>query len=151
MIKNNFRILKKNKCKSSDHRKSPCKVSKGLAKNCGRSWGDKVPTKNPDPRTTHHALRKAENNVPPLFFEKAGDKNLTHPSCTCCKHSRHCLTICKSSRMPGTGSYPAPSPEYHVLNNEITDNNQWLSVWNQTCLLPQVLIVMYTYQPAFTL
>ena len=26
------------------------------------------------PRTTHHAPRKTKNSVPPLFFEKAGDK-----------------------------------------------------------------------------
>ena len=31
--------------------------------------GDKVPTKN-----MHHAPWKAENSVPALFFEKAGDK-----------------------------------------------------------------------------
>ena len=30
--------------------------------------------RNHAPRATHHAPRKAENSVPPLFFEKAGDK-----------------------------------------------------------------------------
>ena len=37
VVKNYFRILKKSTCIFSGHPKSPCKVSKGSAKNCGRS------------------------------------------------------------------------------------------------------------------
>ena len=34
-----------------------------------------VPTTNSEPRTTKYAPWKAENYVPSVFFEKAGDKN----------------------------------------------------------------------------
>lgn len=34
-----------------------------------------IEIRNYAPRITHHAPRKGENNVPPLFFEKAGDEN----------------------------------------------------------------------------
>ena len=34
-------------------------------------------TTHHEPRTTHHAPRKANNSVPPLFFEKAEDNNKT--------------------------------------------------------------------------
>ena len=37
VVKNYFRILKKSTCISSGYPKSPCKVSKGSDKNCGRS------------------------------------------------------------------------------------------------------------------
>ena len=30
--------------------------------------------RNHAPHATHHAPRKTKNSVPPLFFEKAGDK-----------------------------------------------------------------------------
>ena len=39
-----FQDSEKTTCTSSGHPESPCKVSKGSAKNCGRSKGDKVPT-----------------------------------------------------------------------------------------------------------
>ena len=54
--------------------KSTCKVSKGSDKNCGRSKGDKIPTKNSKPRTTHHAKPKTVSL--PFFFENAGDKKI---------------------------------------------------------------------------
>ena len=37
VVKNYFRILKNSTCISSGHPKSPCKVSKGSDKNCGKS------------------------------------------------------------------------------------------------------------------
>ena len=69
----------KSSCIFLDHPKSRCKISKGSALNCRRSCLDKVhvPTTNPEPGITYHAPRKAENNVPPLFFEKAGDNYRT--------------------------------------------------------------------------
>ena len=41
--------------------------------------GTKYPlkTRNHAPRATRHAPRKTKNSVPPLFFEKAGDKKIT--------------------------------------------------------------------------
>ena len=77
MIKNNFRILKKPHANLQTIAKAPVKFQKDWPKTVGGVEGTKYLLKNPEPRTTHYALRKAENNVPPLFFEKAGDNDLS--------------------------------------------------------------------------
>ena len=69
MIKNNFRILKKTHANLQTIAKAPVKFQKDWPKTVGGVEGTRYLLK-----IRHYALRKAENNVPPLFFEKAGDK-----------------------------------------------------------------------------
>ena len=86
MIKNNFRILKKPHANLQTIAKAPVKFQKDWPKTVGGVEGTRylLKIRNHAPRTTHYALRtthyalrKAENNVPPLFFEKAGDNKMT--------------------------------------------------------------------------
>ena len=79
MIKNNFRILKKTHANLQTIAKAPVKFQKDWPKTVGGVEGTRylLKIRNHAPRTTYHALRKAENSVPPLFFEKAGDNNPT--------------------------------------------------------------------------
>ena len=112
MIKYNFRILKKPHANFQTIAKAPVKFQKDWPKTVGGVEGTRylLKIRNHAPRSTHHALRKAENSVPLLFFEKAGD-NYHFASwtfvlqCTCirnnaktsfcrnntrsCKHSLH--------------------------------------------------------------
>ena len=69
-------ILKKAHANLQTIAKAPVKFQKDWPKPVGGVEGTRylLKIRNHAPRTTHHALRKAENNVPPLFFEKAGDK-----------------------------------------------------------------------------
>ena len=85
MIKNNFRILKKTHANFQTIAKAPVKFQKDWPKSVGGVEGTRylLKIRNHAPRithyalrTTHYALRKAENNVPPLFFEKAGDNDI---------------------------------------------------------------------------
>ena len=96
MIKNNFRILKKPLANLQTIAKAPVKFQKDWPKTVGGVEGTryllKSGTTHHAPRTTHYALRKAENNVPPLFFEKAGDNKV-------------CLQI-KKWRFQNTESWP---------------------------------------------
>ena len=78
MIKNNFRILKKTHANLQTIAKAPVKFQKDWPKTVGGVEGTRYLLK-----IRNHALRKAENNVPPLFFEKAGDKNLLLLSYKC--------------------------------------------------------------------
>ena len=75
MIKNNFRILKKPHANLQTIAKALVKFQKDWPKTVGGVEGTRylLKIRNHAPRITHYALRKAENNVPPLFFEKAGD------------------------------------------------------------------------------
>ena len=91
MIKNYFRILKKPHAYLQTILKTPVKFQKDRTETVGGVKGTKYPLKTRNhaprttrhapratrhaPRTTHHAPRKTKNSVPPLFFEKAGDKN----------------------------------------------------------------------------
>ena len=68
MIKNNFRILKKPHANLQTIAKAPVKFQKDWPKTVGGVEGTRYLLK-----IRHHALRNAENSVPPLFFEKAGD------------------------------------------------------------------------------
>ena len=69
VIKNNFRILKKPHANLQTIAKAPVKFQKDWPKTVGGVEGTRYLLK-----IWNHAPRKAENNVPPLFFEKAGDK-----------------------------------------------------------------------------
>ena len=51
--------------------KAPVKFQKDWPKTVGGVEGTRYLLK-----IRHHAPRKAENNFPPLFFEKAGDKKI---------------------------------------------------------------------------
>ena len=77
MIKNNFRILKKPHAYLQTILKAPVKFQKDRTKTVGGVKGTRYLLKiwNQAPCATHHAPRKAKNSVPPLFFQKAGDKN----------------------------------------------------------------------------
>ena len=68
MIKNNFRILKKPHANLQTIAKAPVKFQKDWPKTVGGVEGTRYLLK-----IRNHAPRKAENSVPPLFFEKAGD------------------------------------------------------------------------------
>ena len=83
MIKNYFRILKKPHAYLQTILKTPVKFQKDRTETVGGVKGTKYPLKTRNhapratrhaPRATHHAPRKTKNSVPPLFFEKAGDK-----------------------------------------------------------------------------
>ena len=96
MIKNNFRILKIPHANLQTIAKDPVKFQKDWPKTVGGVEGTRylLKIRNHAPRTTHHALRtthyalrKAENNVPPLFFEKAGDKKPVHAMSLKQRHS----------------------------------------------------------------
>ena len=85
MIKNYFRILKKPHAYLQTILKTPVKFQKDRTETVGGVKGTKYPLKTRNhaprttrhaPRTTHHAPRKTKNSVPPLFFEKAGDKKI---------------------------------------------------------------------------
>ena len=101
MIKNYFRILKKPHAYLHTILKTPVKFQKDWTETVGGVKGTKYPLKTRNhaprtthhaprtthhaprttrhaPRTTHHAPRKTKNSVPPLFFEKAGDKKKSH-------------------------------------------------------------------------
>ena len=69
MIKNYFRILKKPHAYLQTILKTPVKFQKDRTETVGGVKGTKYPLK-----TRNHAPRKTKNSVPPLFFEKAGDK-----------------------------------------------------------------------------
>ena len=77
MIKNYFRILKKPHAYLQTILKTPVKFQKDQTETVGGVKGTKylLKTRNHALRATHHAPRKTKNSVPPLFFEKAGDKN----------------------------------------------------------------------------
>ena len=68
VIKNNFRILKKPHANLQTIAKAPVKFQKEWPKTVGGVEETRYLLK-----IRNHALRKAENSVPPLFFEKAGD------------------------------------------------------------------------------
>ena len=55
--------------------KAPVKFQKDRTKTVGGVKGTRylLKIRNHAPCATRHAPRKAENSVPPLFFEKAGD------------------------------------------------------------------------------
>ena len=76
MIKNNFRILKKPHANLQTIAKAPVKFQKDWPKTVGGVEGTRylLKIRNHAPRTT-----EAENNVPPLFFEKAADNKLHCP------------------------------------------------------------------------
>ena len=78
MIKNYFRILKKTHAHLQTILKTPVKFQKDRTKTVGGVKGTKYlpKTRNHAPRTTRQAPRKTKNSVPPLFFEKEGDKNM---------------------------------------------------------------------------
>ena len=80
MIKNYFRILKKPHAYLQTILKTPVKFQKDRTETVGGFKGTKYPlkTRNHAPRTTRHAPRKTKNSVPPLFFEKAGDNNMSN-------------------------------------------------------------------------
>ena len=67
MTKNNFRILKKTHAYLQTILKAPVKIQKDRPKTVGGVKGTRYLLKF---GTTHHAPRKAQNSVPPLFFEK---------------------------------------------------------------------------------
>ena len=71
IIKNYFRILKKPQAYLQTILKAPVKFQKDRTKTVGGVKGTRYLLK-----IQNHAPRKAENSVPPLFFEKAGDNNL---------------------------------------------------------------------------
>ena len=76
-MKNNFSILKKTHAYFQTIIKAPVKFQKDQTKTVGgvKETRYLLKIRNHAPRTTRHAPRKAKNSVPPLFFEKAGDKN----------------------------------------------------------------------------
>ena len=76
MIKNYFRILKKPHAYLQTILKTPVKFQKDRTETVGGVKGTKylLKTRNHAPRAMRHAPRKTKNSVPPLFFEKAGDK-----------------------------------------------------------------------------
>ena len=83
VIKNYFRILKKPHANLQTILKTHVKFQKDRTKTVGgvkgtkyllKTWNHAPRTTRHAPRATHHAPRKTENSVPPLFFEKAGDK-----------------------------------------------------------------------------
>ena len=69
VIKNYFRILKKTHAHLQTILKTPVKFQKDRPKPVGEVKGTKYLLK-----IRNHAPRKTKNSVPPLFFEKAGDK-----------------------------------------------------------------------------
>ena len=69
MIKDNFRILKKQHAYLQTILKAPEKFQKDRTKTVGGVKGTRYLLK-----IRNHTPRKAKNSVPPLFFEKAGDK-----------------------------------------------------------------------------
>ena len=69
MIKNNFRILKKTHAYLQTILKALVKFQKDRTKTLGGVNGTMYLLK-----IRNHAPQKAENSVPPLFFEKTGDK-----------------------------------------------------------------------------
>ena len=68
MIKNNFRILKSPHAYLQTILKAPVKFQKDRTQTVGGVKGTRYLLK-----IRNHAPRKAENSVPPLFFEKAED------------------------------------------------------------------------------
>ena len=78
MIKNNFKILKKTHAYLQTILKAPVKFQKDRTKTVGGVKGTRYLLK-----IRNHAPRKAENSVPPLFFEKAGDNKRTNVSSDC--------------------------------------------------------------------
>ena len=83
MIKNYFRILKKPHAYLQTILNTSVKFQKDRTETVGGVKGTKYLLKTRNhapcttrhaPRATHHAPRKTKNSVPPLFFEKAGDK-----------------------------------------------------------------------------
>ena len=84
MIKNNFKILKKTHAYLQTILKAPVKFQKDQTKTVVGVKGTRylLKIRNHAPRARRHAPsimrhapRKAKNSVPPLFFEKAGNKN----------------------------------------------------------------------------
>ena len=71
MIKNYFRILKKPHAYLQTILKAPVKFQKDQTKTVGGIKGTRYLLK-----IRNHAPRKAENSVPLLFFEKAGDNKI---------------------------------------------------------------------------
>ena len=112
VIKNYFRILKKPHAHLQTILKTPVKFQKDRTKTVGGVKGTKYLLKSRNhapramhhaPRTMHHAPRKTKNSVPPLFFEKAGDKKWSlvikhikwvdnHPMIITAKYGSHHFT-----------------------------------------------------------
>ena len=74
-------------------------------------------------------------------IKKTKKKNIVHPSCACCKHSRPlALPDAKVVGRPGTGSNPAPSPDptshmAHFDKYNILKDNQYTTQLLKEALL----------------
>ena len=69
--------------------------------------------RNHAPRATHHAPRKAENSVPPLFFEKAGDNKLP------INYDKTSMTVGSRQRLHNNQTL-----EINIANNPIVSVNK---------------------------
>ena len=77
MTKSNFRILKTAHAYLQTIFKAPIKFQKDPPKIVGVAGTRYIlEIRNHTPRPTHYTPQKAQNNVPPLFFEKTGDNKL---------------------------------------------------------------------------
>ena len=81
------------------------------------------------PRTTHHAQRKTKNSVPPLFFEKVGDKN---------RGARFCQVCRDSLESSGSIKYSLPKPDIPTGGRLYHFRQAWQNIttdqWTQSVI-----------------